>query len=354
MQAFANHPDLQEEIDRPERDVKQLVGSYADVTFSESGGVPRASAVFVPLTTDENHPTYGWVVTLAEAASNNTGPQPLAGISLYGLAAGEPGTRPDGSEGRMVTLIRPNSGDVVTNAGAGGEFVRRALRESARHLRRANTGKDEPMQLGTFRTQMSEALAKLSEATSDEQRTAAMEAVTALQAEAGKIDAPPAAPDSIEALTESAPALVAKLRETAKAEADATAETLREQLKEAQAKNAEADQFISRITEVQSIGATLREAGVTDDKDLRHFAQQAKVLGLKEAADIKEMVETERAYQKSKEDATLAKIREAMELMDLPEVEGVLSRTPEGGGAGDGGAEFMRESGIPLKTPVTA
>ena len=66
------------------------------------------------------------------------------------------------------------------------------------------------------------------------------------------------------------------------------------------------------------------------------------------------MVETERAYQKSKEDATLAKIREAMELMDLPEVEGVLSRTPEGGGAGDGGAEFMRESGIPLKTPVTA
>jgi hypothetical protein len=356
MQAYANHPDLEEEQNRPERDVKQLVGSYADVTFSESGGSPRAEAVFVPLTTDESHPTYGWVVTLAEAASSSTGPQPLCGISLYGLSAGDYGSRPDGSEGRVVTMIRPTSGDVVTNAGAGGGFIRKLMQESARRLRRGtqNNREDEPMQIGEFRTQMAEALKKLSEADSDEQRTEANAAIKLLEAEAVKIDAPPSAPDSIEALTEAAPALVTQLREAAKAEAATESDALKTQLADAQARLGEADKFITGITDVQGIAAALREAGVKDDTDvgraeMRHFVQNAKILGLKEKADIVEMVETERAYRKSQEDAQIERLRESY---DLPEVEGVFGRTPEP--APDGGEAFLRESGIPTKTPASA
>jgi hypothetical protein len=355
MQAYANHPDLEEEENRPERDVKHLVGSYADVTFKEAGGKPRAEAVFVPLSTDENHPTYGWVVTLAEAASKSTAPQPLCGISLYGFSAGDFGQRPDLSEGRVVTLIRPTSGDVVTNAGAGGEFVRR-LMESARRLRRATTTeRTEPMEIGTFKTQMAEALKTLREADTDEKRTTAMKEVERLEGEASKIDAPAAMPSTVEAMTEAAPALVKTLREAATKKVEEEKEALATQLREAQAKLSEADTFISGITDVQGLVKAIREAGVTDEVEVRHFVHQAKVRKLSEAADVKDMVEGERAYVKAQEDKQLKALREAMNAYDLPEVEGAFGRTPEGGDTtGTGGVDLLRESGVPLKTPTAA
>ncbi len=352
MQAYANHPDLEEEHTRPERDVRHLIGAHTDVRYVKEGDRGTAQAVFVPITTDDKHPTYGWVNTLAEAAARSPQSQPLVGWSLYGTSAGEEGTRPDGSEGRMVDLIMPTSGDMVTNAGAGGEFARRLMLESARRRRVPNDRKDQPMKMGEFRTQMAEALSKFREATSDEDHTAANAEIERLQTEAAKIDAPPQAPDSIEALTESAPALVASLRESAKSEAADELTRLREEAAQTAAKLKEAEKFIGGITEVRDLADAIREAGVTDPGEIKAYCQQARTLGLREAADIKDMVETDRAAQKAREDALMARLREAT--ADLPLVEGIFERTPEGSGPSDGGAALLREAGLPVKTPAAA
>jgi hypothetical protein len=343
MQAFANHPDLEEEQNRPERDVRQLVGYYRDVTFRESGGSKRAEAVFVPLTLDENHPTYGWVVTLAEAAVRANGPQPLCGISLYGFAAGDYGRRPDMSEGSIATMIVPSSADIVTNAGAGGGFVRQLLKESAR-LRGINNRKEQPMTAAQFKQKLAEATTRLREADSDEARTSALAEITALQGQ--EIDAPPKPVDSLEALTEAAPRLVEQIREAAKKEGGEDAEALKTQL-------AEAQKALGQYSDVVALSGALREAGVTDEVELRKFASDARKLGYTEAADIKEMVEVERKYQEQQRKALTDAIREAAE---SAEVEGVWTRLPEGegnGGAADS-TDLLRESGIPIKKQPAA
>lgn len=349
MQAYANHPDLEEEETRPERDVRHLIGKHTDVTFAEAGGKAQAKAVFVPITTNEMHPTYGWVTTLAEAAVHNHGPQPLVGWSLYGLSGGDEGTRPDGSEGRMVDLIMPTSGDMVTNAGAGGEFAHRLMMESARRLRRATTTpKEEPaMKIDQFNTQFAEATKHLREADTDEKRTAALAEFDVLTE--AKLDAPATTPGSIEALEEAAPGLVQRIREAAtqavakdKGDVEAQRDAAQTALKEAQA-------TLSQFTDVMSIDGTLREAGVVDDKERRYFISQARSRNLHEADDIKDLVETEREYHKSQEDKLLAAMRESF---DMPEVEGNGGRLPEA--QADGGAAALREAGIPTKEAAAA
>jgi membrane protein involved in colicin uptake len=202
---------------------------------------------------------------------------------------------------------------------------------------------------------MAEALKKLREADNDESRTTAMKEVERLEGEASKIDAPAAMPSTVEAMTEAAPALVKTLREAATKKVEEEKEALATQLREAQAKLGEADTFISGITDVQGLVKAIREAGVTDEVEVRHFVHQAKVRKLSEAADVKDMVEGERAYVKAQEEKQLKALREAMNAYDLPEVEGAFGRTPEGGDTtGTGGVDLLRESGVPLKTPTAA
>jgi hypothetical protein len=179
MQAYSNHPTLDEEEFLPERSIRDLVGSYRNVRFAESeSGLAEARATFVPIKGDG----YEWVTTLAENAIANSGEKPLIGISLYGAAAGEDRTRPDGSFGPVADLVRPTSGDIVTNAGAGGQFVKR-LMESARAKRDANhppSKEHDTMQLTQLMSKIKESAARLREADTDEKRTAALDELDTL------------------------------------------------------------------------------------------------------------------------------------------------------------------------------
>jgi hypothetical protein len=345
MQAYANHPDLEEEELRPERDVRHLIGTHTDVKFAEAGGKGTAKSIFVPLTTNENHPTYGWVTTLAEAAVRSKGPQPLVGWSLYGLSGGDTGTRPDGTEGRIVDLIMPTSGDMVTNAGAGGGFARKLMMESARRLRRANTTtQEEPMNIGQFRVKMTEANKALREADTDEARADALQAIETLTADAEKIDDTPQPAAGTAVLTEAA---IAAVKEAAKAEAAGETAELQKKLREA-------NTTLAQFTDVMSIDAVLREAEVTDDDERRHFIAVARQRGLREAADIKDMVETERGYQAKQEERMLASLRESLGDIDFPEVEGAVTAGRSAAPAADGGVALLREAGIPTKEPAAA
>ena len=339
MQAYANHPDLEEEELRPERDVRHLIGVHTDVKFAEANGKGVAKSVFDPLNTNEKHPTYGWVTTLAEAAVRNKGPQPLVGWSLYGLSGGDIGTRPDGSEGRVVDLIMPTSGDMVTNAGAGGEFARNLMIESARRLRRANTPtQEEPMLVSV---KMAEAKKALREATTDEARDAALQTLDAVEKEVAALEVKPQeAVAGTAVLTEAA---IAKVREAALAEQAGELDELRVKLREANG-------ALGTVADVMNIDTVLRANGVEDDVERKYFTAQARQRGLREAEDIKDLVETERAYQAKQENDMLARVREAMG-DDYPQVEGAVggfALTP----ASDGGVAALREAGIPTKEPV--
>lgn len=346
MQAYANHPTEEEEDTRPERDVKELVGSYHDVKFAESDGKAQAKAIFVPLTLDESHPRYGWVVTLAEAASRSTSPTPICGISLFGLSAGEDvDSRPDGTSGRMVSMIRPSSGDVVTNAGAGGGFIRQ-LMESARALRNRSQARKElnPMQSLAYQNAVREASKRVREASTDEERTAAIADLTKLETET--IDN---VPDSITALQEAAPKLVQQMRETVAAEIKESDGDLKAENEALRAQNKEATTTIERFTEAIGVTEALREAGVEKPVELRYYAGKAKEQGLTDAADIKEMVETDRAFQEQQQASMLEKMKESIGDIDLGDlVEGVTGRLPASQMPTDGGVEALAEVGIPL------
>ena len=92
------------------------------------------------------------------------------------------------------------------------------------------------------------------------------------------------------------------------------------------------------------------------DDEHRRFVGMAQTQKLTEAADIREMVETDLRVAKAREDATLSKVREALGELDLPEIEGLFSRTPESGEehTDDGGLSFLRESGVPVRAKTTA
>ena len=210
------------------------------------------------------------------------------------------------------------------------------------------------MKIGDFRTQMAEALKKLREADTDEARTEATNAIATLETEAAKIDAPAAtqAPDSIEALTESAPALLEQIRESVKKDVGTEVAELQAQLTETRGKLSEADAFIGGLTGVREIAGHLREAGVEDADELKYYVGLARDRKLTSKEDITDMVETDRKFAKKRETALMSSIREALGDVDLPEVEGILGRKPDA--PSDGGVALLREAGIPVKEPVTA
>jgi hypothetical protein len=231
-------------------------------------------------------------------------------------------------------MIRPMSGDIVTNAGAGGGFIRQ-LMESARALRNRSGKEHDPMKLMAYQNAVREAVKRVREADSDETREAAMAELTKLESES--IDS---VPDTIEALTEAAPKLVTQLQEAAAADAATTVAEMTKQLKEAQA-------TISQFTDAIGITKALHEADVSDPVELRYFAGKARQEGLSDAADIKAMVETERAYNEAREAAAIAKIQESLGDIDFG-IEGAGGRIPVSVSLpDDGGVKALREAGIP-------
>jgi len=328
MQAYADHPSLDEEEFLPERSIRDMVGSYTGVKLAESAtGRAEVRAIFKPV----KGPGYEWVESLAEAAVGNRTGKPLVGISLYGAAAGDDRERPDGSFGPMADLVRPTSGDIVTNAGAGGEFVRR-LMESARARRATNIdSKGRAMTLKELKAKMMESARKLREADTDEKRTAGLDELDTLAKT--EVDAPE--PDfgqlTVEKLQESAPTLVATLRESAKAEvkipatsaeADEALKTENEKLKgdlrEARKQEADVNMALSGMK-------VMREAKVPEE-DTEFFLAKFRESGARDEAAMKVVIDAE----KQREERIVSRVRESV---GLDFVEGVPGST---GSSGEG------------------
>ena len=77
LRAFANHPSATEAHDRPERDIRQLVGHFREARFID-GHPAEVRASFVPIT----GPGYEWVRSLVESAIDSMPGKPLIGISI--------------------------------------------------------------------------------------------------------------------------------------------------------------------------------------------------------------------------------------------------------------------------------
>ena len=189
------------------------------------------------------------------------------------------------------------------------------------------------MQAMAYQAAVREAVKRVREAASDDERTEALKALEAIEQE--NIDN---APDTVEALTEAAPQLVAKIRESVKNE-DSGVDELRARLNEAEG-------ALANIADVSNISKVLRECDVTDDSERRHFVSQCRILGLHEADDIREYITGEREYNKRQQESNMAALRESLKL-DEVEVEGVYGRVPTP--QPDTVLTHLRESGLPLK-----
>lgn len=84
LQAYANHPSASEERDRPERDVRQLVGHFREARYEERGGVGHVVAQFVHIGGEG----YGWVRSLIEAALSSPTDKPLIGQTRSTASSG--------------------------------------------------------------------------------------------------------------------------------------------------------------------------------------------------------------------------------------------------------------------------
>jgi hypothetical protein len=261
----------------------------------------------------------------------------------------------------MADLIRPSSGDIVTNAGAGGEFVRR-LMESARAKRASNTEpKGGAMTLDELKAKMAESAKKLREAGTDEERTKALDELDAL----GKTDVEQAEP-TLEGLTEdklkeSQPTLYQKIRESAKAEVtpvtpqggtpdekDAKIATLEGKLVESEQKAKETGEKLreSEKTTTQTNAAllgikVLREAKVPAE-EAEEYLSRFRESGVSDEAGMKAVL----ARDKAREERTLARIRESF---GLDFVEGMPGRTDDGEGLID-----LSDEGVPKAEPEPA
>jgi len=134
LPAFADHPDAIEEEARPERSVKDMIGWYEHVEATpdeKSGkGILKADLVVSP------GPSFQWVRDLLDAAimkkqRDPTGPD-LIGLSINATGITEP-MDVGGEEWNAVTeFVEAKSVDIVTQAGAGGRILARALKEGMR------------------------------------------------------------------------------------------------------------------------------------------------------------------------------------------------------------------------------
>lgn len=109
--------------------MRQLVGHFREAYYAEESSVGKVKAKFVPI----SGPGYEWVISLIESALDGVPGRPLVGISINGYGTGD-----EAKDGwNDIREIGPlESADLVTRAGAGGEFHRR-LSESLAGARRA-------------------------------------------------------------------------------------------------------------------------------------------------------------------------------------------------------------------------
>ncbi len=129
VKAYANHPSKTEETDRPERDIRDIVGWYhsPQVVMVEGKTAIRAMLKI------NDGAAYDWAWNLVKEAvafSKKFKDKDLVGISINAWGSSH---AVEGEDGKVVNMVddltEVQSADIVTQAGAGGGF---RLRESVK------------------------------------------------------------------------------------------------------------------------------------------------------------------------------------------------------------------------------
>ncbi len=114
VKAFADHGRRSDEIEMPERSVKDIIGYYTTV-WQDAGGAVRGTLKLIGESC-----TWLWPLIVETVKTGSA----LVELSLRGMGRMEAG-KADGQDGMIVhELVRIDSVDVVTEASAGGRFDR--------------------------------------------------------------------------------------------------------------------------------------------------------------------------------------------------------------------------------------
>lgn len=130
VKAYANHPSKTEESDRPERDIKEIVGYYQDPQFIMEGGRAAITATLKII----DGAAYDWAWNLVKEAASfakKFKDKDLVGISINAWGASHAVETSDGMVNMVDDLTEVQSADIVTQAGAGGGF---RLREAVKKV----------------------------------------------------------------------------------------------------------------------------------------------------------------------------------------------------------------------------
>jgi hypothetical protein len=345
MQAYANHPDSDEERTRPERDVRQLVGYYRGFKFQESGseGKPTVKAELVV------NKGMTWMTDLLESAiaAKSDGVE-LCGISIDGGGLVELGE----IDGKYTNICRQiteaPSADIVTRAARGGKIVSR-LRESVQRTQLAQP-QETPMKLADFTSKVTATHVKLREslaeivkpdATEDAVSTALTglkDGVAELETLAGTQVEPEVKFREAQAGDQTATALAAEL------------ETTKVKLREAEAANTTLTTEKTTLERGMFAAQALREAEVPKEQSQLLFPELMKLDSLDA---MKGHIDSRKAY----EDQLLVRLQESMGIGVMPQslIEGAAPRIPAGANtAGSGAKERLQSFGIPVKAEPAA
>lgn len=114
VKAYADHPGKEDEKNRPERSVKDIVGYYTGVNVTNDGALKADLHVVGE--------ARQWLWPLIQETV--TAKQDLIGLSINALGKTSMGER-DGKRGVIVEdIVKGNSTDIVTTPAAGGAFER--------------------------------------------------------------------------------------------------------------------------------------------------------------------------------------------------------------------------------------
>lgn len=357
LQAFADHPDQHSERGRPERSIRDLVGSYHDayLATSESGAL-QLRATLEPIRGSSS----AWFRDLVESAlERGSQMRKLVGISIRGTGAGRETTWDDGQPAYLIeragVLV---SADVVTMAGAGGGFLRR-LTESLRSIRTDDgmrrlseslrgLGEDKEVDV---RKRVQEALRKLREAGEKGDDAGVKAAMGDLEKAADALPELKDTPAAIPEATATAPTGTETTKPQPPPSATPASYSQDAALARAQAERdaaiAERDEARRGLNESQSSLGVYRRTElamkVMRESEVPEGLREAtlpKLLGVDDEAAMKRLVEADKAL--------IAHVRETFAMP-----AGAPAYVPAAP-AGHDGARALREAGIPTKsTPAT-
>ncbi len=295
-QCYADHPSASEERDRPERSVRQLVGQFREARFVD-GQVAEVRAKFIPIDGEG----YEWVRSLVESALGAPEDRPLVGLSIDGYGHDDGAKEHNGQRYALVREIAQlGSVDLVTRAGAGGQFIRR-LTES---LAGAAAVSAEALDARGMRKRVRKALKRLEEATDGDTDKLSEVVVLLREVSQAKVAKP------------------TKLREAApppSAPGDAEREKLESRARKADKRRQIAESEAASLKLANHARRLLTEAAVPPDLARVWFDELAEQPTKARQARVLERLQTERQ-------SALVEVRESL---GFDRVEGAGPRTPE-------------------------